>query len=44
MEKQAISECSKIGENGETGHVSVSTEESHEATILGIYNKRSLWK
>lgn len=34
-EKQTVTQCSKLGENGETVHVSVLTEESHSAMTTG---------
>jgi len=34
--KSFISQCTKTGENGEIITVAISTEESHQATILGI--------
>lgn len=37
LEKHVISQCTKIGDNGETIMISVSTEESHEATITGTH-------
>ncbi len=37
LDKHVISQCTKIGENGETIMISVSTEESHEATITGMH-------
>jgi hypothetical protein len=30
-----ITECTKLGENGEVITVSITTEESHQASVLG---------
>lgn len=35
QEKQTVTQCSKLGENGETVMVSVLTEESHSSTTTG---------
>lgn len=37
-EKLSITHCTRIGDNGETVMVSVSTEESHEANVTGTQN------
>lgn len=38
-EKQTVTHCSKVGENGETVMVSVLTEESHSSSTTGKFKR-----
>lgn len=35
------SQCTKLGENGEMITVSITTEETHQAAVLGNYEPKS---
>lgn len=40
LKKHSATHCARIGENGETVSISVSTEESHESTLSGTYTHK----